>query len=201
MNIDMMAHRRSGRRRRQALNQRPRPSHYVALAGEFFVLGELALRRLDGTLTLGHTKGIDIVVLNPHTRRTFKVEVKTTEGDVRGSKLFGKHYSWLRAERHAHISDQHLVYAFVLLHRGPEGAARLRVFLLPSKEVAAYIRWNQKRWEEHPSGRERGKPSTIRQFRIPVGDPRRGHVPQAWRPRRWRRWESNWGIFGPVPKS
>ena len=42
-----------------------RPSTYSSLAGEFLVLGELALRGLDGTLTLGHTKGVDILVHNP----------------------------------------------------------------------------------------------------------------------------------------
>jgi len=193
VNIDVMKRRR--RRERKALSQQRRPSHYVALAGEFFVLGELSLRRLDGTLTLGHTKGIDIVVLNPHTGRTFKVEVKTTEGEARGSKLFGEHYSWLMTERHAHIHDQHLVYAFVLLNREPEGSVRPRMFLVPAKDVAAYITWNQKRWKDHPTGRPRGEPSTMRQFRIPVGDPKRGHVPQAWG-LRWPRWENNWAIFG-----
>jgi hypothetical protein len=50
--------------------------NYTSLAGEFFVLGELALRRLDASMTLGHTKEIDILVLNRATGRTFKVEVK-----------------------------------------------------------------------------------------------------------------------------
>ncbi len=69
--------------------------NYISLAGEFFVLGELALRRLDASLTLGHTKEIDILVLNRATGRTFKVEVKTTERGVRGSGIFGLCYAWL----------------------------------------------------------------------------------------------------------
>ena len=192
-----MPSRRPGRPNKKGLRQPRRPSHYVSLAGEFFVLGELALRRLDGTLTLGHTKGIDILVLNPHTKQTFKVEVKTTEGKIRNSRLFGEHYSWLMNERHAHIDDQHLVYAFVLLHRGPDGSVRPRVFLMPSKVVAAYIKWNQKRTEDNPTGRRRGRPSTMRQFRIPAADPRRGNVPRAWQAQRWRQWENNWEIFEP----
>ena len=95
---------------------------------------------------------------NPHTRRTFKVEVKTPESQVRGSKLFGKHYSWLMTDRHAHIRDQHLVYAFVFLHRETDGSVRPQMFLVPSKDVAAYITWNQKRWKDHPTGRPRGEP-------------------------------------------
>ncbi len=38
-----------------------------ALAGEFAVLSELALRGYDANMTLGHTKGVDILVSNPRT--------------------------------------------------------------------------------------------------------------------------------------
>ncbi|MBI5554217.1 MAG: hypothetical protein HY917_05790, partial [Candidatus Diapherotrites archaeon] len=48
------------------------------LAGEFAVLSQLAIRGLVGTLTLGNTKGVDILVLNSETNKMFKLEVKTT---------------------------------------------------------------------------------------------------------------------------
>src|SRR5262245_63635485 len=48
----------SGGPDRGKVSGRPGVGGYVALAGEFSVLAELALRRLDGTLTLGHTKEI-----------------------------------------------------------------------------------------------------------------------------------------------
>jgi hypothetical protein len=34
----------------------------IGLAGEYYVLAQLAQRGLVGALTLGHTKGVDILV-------------------------------------------------------------------------------------------------------------------------------------------
>jgi len=146
-----------------------RASRYISLAGEFLVLAELARRRLDGTLTLGSSKEIDILVLNRRTGRTFTVEVKTTEGGSRGSKLFRRHYSWLMNAKHGWISNKNLVYCFVLLDPGPERSTRRRIFLVPAVEVARYIRWNQKYWEreQRVKGRQ-GKVSSLRQFRVPA---------------------------------
>lgn len=171
-----------------------RPSNYVSLAGEFFVLGELARRRLDGMMTLGHAKEIDILVLNRATGRTFKVEVKTSERPLNRSAIFGPCYTWLMDERHARLTDSDLVYVFVLLdHREP----RARMFLLPATDVAAYIGWEHGHWREK-SARQTGKPTTMRNFRIPAGD---GEcpLPPAWRDGRWRHWENNWSIFGESP--
>ena len=36
----------------------------VGLAGEYYVLAQLSARGLIGTLTLGNTKGVDILVTN-----------------------------------------------------------------------------------------------------------------------------------------
>lgn len=51
----------------------------VGLAGEFYVLAQLAQRGYVGTLTLSDTKGIDILVADQSMNRLFKVEVKTTQ--------------------------------------------------------------------------------------------------------------------------
>ncbi len=138
----------------------------MALAGEFFVLAELALRRLDGTLTLGHTKEIDILVLNRQTGRTIKVEVKTSEKGLERSRVFGEHYAWLMHERHGRITDKNRVYCFVRLDRKQ---ARRRFFLVPAADVAEYVRWSFGYYLRHPTGRRRGKPSSLREFQIPVG--------------------------------
>ncbi len=44
-------------------------SNSVSLAGEFAVLSQLALRGYDANMTLGRTKGVDILVSNPKTGR------------------------------------------------------------------------------------------------------------------------------------
>lgn len=175
-----------------------RLANYTALAGEFYILAELALRGLDGTLTLGHTKEVDVLVLNRKTKQTFQLEVKTTAKGVQRSKIFGLHYGWLMDERHGHVSNDNLLYAFVLLDEEKGKQRRPRFFFVPSGDVAAYIRWEYKTWRRH-STRQTGKPSLMREFRIPIGDVSRKKLPPFWRDRQWQRFEGNWGIFGRSP--
>jgi len=170
---------------------RPAPS-YVALAGEYFVLGELALRGFDGALTLGHTKEIDIFVLNRRTGLNFKVEVKTTHKGVQQSGLFGPSYAWMMDKRHESLEADELVYCFVSLE---EGSGVRRFFLVPSKDVAAYVGWEHEYWKAH-STRRTGKITAVRTFRIPTETPKARTIPEPWSDGRWERFENNWAIFG-----
>lgn len=175
-----------------------RLANYTALAGEFYILAELALQGLDGTLTLGHTKEIDVLVRNRETKQTFQLEVKTTAKGVQRSEIFGLHYGWLMHERHGHVSNDNLLYAFVLLEEGNKKKRKPRFFFVPSGDVAAYIRWEYRTWRRH-STRQTGKLSSMREFRIPIGDVSRKKLPPFWRDGRWQRYEDNWRIFGRSP--
>jgi hypothetical protein len=172
---------------------RPPEQNYIALAGEFFVLGELASRGLDGTLTLGTAKEIDVLVLNRRTGRTFRVEVKTTKRRMRRSECFGPHYGWLMHERHGRLTGDDLVYVFVVLTDDPAGR---RFFLVPAADVATYIPWQQKRYEAHTNRPGAGRATSMRMFRVPaVETPMAAHLPREWADGRWRRWASDWQIF------
>jgi hypothetical protein len=168
--------------------------NYFSLAGEFLVLSELALGHLDGTHTLGRTKEIDILVLNRRTGRMFKLEVKTTKKGIHGDRIFGPSYTWMMDVRHERLRAKDLVYCFVLLD--PKGGGR-RFFLVPSSDVAAYMWWNHRYFLRRVRKR-RNPDSRMRVFRIPA-EGARNPVPLSWRDGRWRRWENNWGIFGPRP--
>ena len=194
MNIN---HVRRGRGRGQGVSEPVSRASYVALAGEFFVLGELALRGLDGTLTFGHAKEIDILVLNRRTSGMFKLEVKTTHKAVQRSNIFGLSYAWLMDERHANLSAENLVYCFVLVS---EKAERPRFFLVRSMDVAVYVGWEHEYWKEQ-STRRTGQPTRVRTFRIPAGEPARQQIPPDWSDGRWRRFEDHWAIFGVLPGS
>jgi len=41
----------------------------ISLAGEFAVLSQLALHGFDANLTLGNTKGVDILLSNSETKK------------------------------------------------------------------------------------------------------------------------------------
>src|SRR5436309_1029323 len=90
----------------------------VSLAGEFAVLSQLALRGYDANMTLGRTKGVDILVSHPKTKKMFQLEVKTNYQNSRHkpsqSKVFGKSVSgWIMKKAHEQIVAANLFYCFV----------------------------------------------------------------------------------------
>ena len=95
----------------------------IGLAGECYVLAQLAHRGLIGTLTLGNTKGVDILVSNPELSTLHKLEVKTSQQPPRRETLFGKgrFRTWTMSEKHERMKDPRLFYCFVNL-RGPDRA-------------------------------------------------------------------------------
>jgi hypothetical protein len=70
-----------------------RDKNAVSLAGEFAVLSQLALKNYDANMTLGHTKGVDILVSDPRSGKMYRLEVKTALAKrgkkVAKSKIFG----------------------------------------------------------------------------------------------------------------
>ena len=73
----------------------------IGLTGEYYVLAQLSARGFVATLTLGNTKGVDILVTNQEINKLFKVEVKTSTNKPSNAKHFSKKktYHWtMRAE-------------------------------------------------------------------------------------------------------
>src|SRR3989344_9688840 len=95
----------------------------VSLAGEFAVLSQLALLGKDANMTLGNTKGVDILVADPVTGQMLKLEVKTNyrkiRSEVANSRIFGKILScsgWILKKENGEYDekkDANLFYCFV----------------------------------------------------------------------------------------
>jgi hypothetical protein len=142
----------------------------IGLAGEYYVLAQLTAQGLIATLTLGHTKGIDIIVTNQDINQLFKVEVKTTINPPRREKLFHKNnqsYHWPMSEKHETLKDNKLIYCFVYIENVTELP---KFFLVPSKEVARYVKWEHNHWLK--SRKNEVQSTTMRNFRIEVNDPK-----------------------------
>ena len=97
-------------------------SNNVSLAGEFAVLSQLALRGYVANMTLGNTKGVDILVADPEGGRMLKLEVKTNYRSTRSggskSKDFGNYVSaWVMSEKHEQMNDPILFFCFVNISR------------------------------------------------------------------------------------
>ena len=142
----------------------------IGLAGEYYVLAQLTARGLIATLTLGNTKGIDILVTNQEINKLFKVEVKTTIHSTSREKLFHKNketYHWPMSKKHEAIKDDNLIYCFVLIKNADKMP---KFFLVPSKEVARYVKWEHKHWLESRSNKV--QETDMRRFRIEIDDPK-----------------------------
>jgi|SRR6267142_297710 len=141
----------------------------IALAGEFAVLSQLALRGYDANMTLGHTKSFDIFVSHPKTRKMVKLEVKTkyrnSSKKSTKSKLFGEVVGrWMMHRKHETIKDPTLFYCFAVFCKP---TTTFQFYIVPSKVVAKYVRDEHRhfRKEQRKEGKK-GKDTDIRIFRI-----------------------------------
>ncbi|OFZ44306.1 MAG: hypothetical protein A3D92_06515 [Bacteroidetes bacterium RIFCSPHIGHO2_02_FULL_44_7] len=147
----------------------------VSLAGEFAVLSQLALQGKDANMTLGNTKGVDILVSDPITGKMLKLEVKTNyrnepRSEVARSEIFGDVLNcsgWILKKGNGNYDekkDSNLFYCFVNIIKETK---QCRFFVVPAKVVAKYVRDENKLW--HREKKKEGKKvkvSDMRQFRL-----------------------------------
>jgi len=127
---------------------RKKDNNAVALAGEFAVLSQLALQEFDASMTLGHTKGVDILVSRPGTKKMYRLEVKTkyrtSPKEVHVSKVFGTvKGGWIMDKKHETSIDPSLFYCFVIIS---EAKSSFQFYIVPSKVVARYVKEGHKHW-------------------------------------------------------
>ncbi len=136
----------------------------ISLSGEFAVLSKLSFLGFDASLTLGNTKGVDILVLNPATEKMFRVEVKTsfkTGNYIKNSKDWGPCIEWILSQNVENNNSKDLFYIFVIL----DEKQNQRFFIIPSKIVSEYCKKEHLHWL---SGGEKRKTSGMRTFRLGV---------------------------------
>ena len=164
----------------------PRSNHHTSIAGEFAVLSQLALRGYDANMTVGRTKGVDILVSMPDGRM-YRLEVKTNWKRSRSaggsSALFGKFVSaWMMGEKHERLTDPLLFYCFVNI--SPDGKS-FRFFVVPSAVVAKYVKVQHRLWLDADA--KHSRENTLRTFRIGTkGEHYPVPTPCA------EDWENNW---------
>ena len=165
-------------------------SNSISLAGEFAVLSQLALRGYDANMTLGNTKGVDILVSNPKTGEMYQLEVKTNFRNERSkpavSKIFGHIVSeWIMREKHETIRMKNLFYCFVNISKSTN---IFKYYIVPSKIVAKYVKEQHSLWLKSEKKKKR-KITDMRNFRIGVkGMKYRVPTPTA------EKYENNWNF-------
>ncbi|MDE2489849.1 MAG: hypothetical protein KGM24_03325 [Elusimicrobia bacterium] len=155
------------------MSRKPTNANNVSLAGEFAVLSKLALNDYDANMTLGNTKGVDI--LCSKDKKLYKLEVKThldrrkTDKNAK-SELFGETVgTWIMKKKHENLRDGKLWYCFVSIPDPKVGSKTKspRFFIVPSKTVAAYVKAEHALWRASPGEH---KDTEMRIFRIGTRD-------------------------------
>lgn len=149
----------------------------VSLAGEFAVLSQLALKGKNANMTLGNTKGVDILVSDPVSGKMLTLEVKTNyrktpRKEIARSKIFGNFLScsgWIlkkENEKYDKKKNTNLFYCFVNITK-ETGVCRF--FIVPAKIVAKYVKEEHKLWLRMKKKEgKKVKDSDMRQFRLGI---------------------------------
>ncbi len=150
-------------------------SNYSSLAGEFAVLSQLALKGIDASLTLGNTKEVDILISNPKTNESKRLEVKTKTQHTKQGYITRGHVGrnfceWQMGTKHEKLDHENLFYCFVLMN--PHEEMKSYFFVVPSKIVASYVRRDYRLWKNRIPVKKKSakkkvkKPNPMRMFRI-----------------------------------
>jgi len=137
-------------------------SNTTGLAGEFYAMHRLFLEGYEATLTLGNTKGVDILLYNPKNEKQFKVEVKTSTTKSYEKLFDGEFYGWIMHKKHEDLSDENLVYCFVYIDKDTKES---KIFLVPPNIVAKYVKEQHQKWLDKDREKE-VKDTPMRKFRI-----------------------------------
>lgn len=143
-------------------------SNNIGLAGEFYAMYMLFLEGYEATLTLGNTKGIDILLYNPKNEKQFKVEVKTSTKKA-NLKVFRKEYGenymkWMMGKKHEdYLDKKNLIYCFVFIDKTKKEEPK--IFFLDPESVGMRVRWLNKTWL-HGKHKNKVKDGEMREFII-----------------------------------
>lgn len=104
------------------------------VTGEYFVAAELSKRGYIASITLGNTKGIDILCSNESATKTVGIQVKTNRDSKR---------DWILNQKAEDYFADNLFYAFVNLHNNEKNP---EYFIVPSKTAALFVKEGHASW-------------------------------------------------------
>ena len=111
-------------------------------------------------MTSRNTEGIDVLASNTAGSRTVSIQVKTSSAEQRES--FSR--SWILQKKQERVSSVNLFYVFVDLKLNNE---KPDFYIVPSREVAKYVRRTHAAWLRKPSRTgKRHKDTDMRLFEI-----------------------------------
>lgn len=103
-------------------------------SGEYFVAAELSRRGILAALTMGNSRGVDLIASDVSGSRSVSIQVKTNQHTKR---------SWVLSSHADELSSPNYFYVFVNLN-GEDGMPSFHV--VPSSIVSKYCSGRHKAW-------------------------------------------------------
>jgi len=112
-----------------------KPSNILTgISGEYFVAAELSRLGHIASITLRNTRGIDILCSSADSSKHVSIQVKTSNK--------GQRNSWMMEKKSEDYFSAKHFYVFVQLN----GKEQPKFFIVPSKDVANYIKSDHQKW-------------------------------------------------------
>ena len=128
----------------------------VGLTGTYFVAAELSQLGYIATVTSRNTRGIDLLASNREGTKTVSIQVKTSRAENVSRK-------WHISKKQENLHSDQLFYVFVDLKQNQKPD----FYIVPSKEVAEYIKGEHEEWLKTPGrGGRKHKDTDMRFFEI-----------------------------------
>ena len=130
----------------------------TGVSGEYFVAAELSRRGYIASITLRNTKGIDILASNQDASKSVGIQVKANSG---------KRKKWVLNQKAEDYFGDGLFYIFVDLKEIDDSPD---FYIVPSKEVAKYVKREHRKWLDTPGRKGQSHNDTsMRMFRDKEG--------------------------------
>lgn len=131
----------------------PLPSVLAGVAGEYFVAAELSRRGYIASISLRNTRGIDVLATNQDGSLSVTIQCKTSQRPQK---------RWVLNDKSEGFVARTHFYVFVLLGATEE---RPQYHVVPSRDVATYLKADHKRWMSTPGkGGRKHMDNSVRVF-------------------------------------
>jgi hypothetical protein len=127
----------------------------AGVSGEYFVAAELSRRGYSCSITIKNTKGVDILVSSPNSKKLIGIQVKSNQTTRK---------AWVLNEKAEEFIGDNLFYVFA--DNVGEPNTLPVYYIVPSGEVADQVKEGHREWLEKPGIRGQAhQDNPIRKFR------------------------------------
>ncbi len=115
-------------------------SQFVGAAGQYFVAYGLAVRQINASVTLGNAPSVDVLASSSDGKHSLAFQVKTSRNAHRRKRYGHEGFEWDVGKGVIDKYQEAFWYAFVDLREKPGDIWSPRVFFVPSRWVAEFVK-------------------------------------------------------------